>query len=220
MSNTSLNIDVIYEIVSKDIAYVDTILREKDSVREEVIKLTRDIIRLSGDIVHKVHQGRYDEAHKQLVATRELVDKLLTVVEPHPDLKYSGLTYNGLSEYIEAYMFYSIIVEKTIPSLKTLKTPIIPYLQGLGDLVGELRRYIVKLLNELKLKEAELLLEVMEAIYNNLKIIDYPEPLIPGIKHKVDVAFRLLEDTRVLLLHTKNSLRCIEPCSSDHSKKQ
>jgi translin len=212
--NMHLDVNTVYNTILKDIMYVDSVLREKDSIREEVIKLTRDIVRLSGNVVHSVHQGKYQEAREQLTKARELVDKLMAITEPHPDLKYSGLAYNGLSEYVEAYMFYSIIVEKTIPSLNKLKTPIIPYLQGLGDLVGELRRYVVKLLNELKVNEAEVLLEAMEAISDNLKIIDYPEPLIPGVRHKVDVAFRLVEDTRVLLLNTKNSLRCLE--SSSH----
>ncbi|MEM4888550.1 MAG: haloacid dehalogenase, partial [Thermosphaera sp.] len=82
------------------------------------------------------------------------------------------------------------------------------YLQGLGDVVGELRRHVVDLLDEAKVEEASNFLKVMELIYENLKRLDYPDAITPGLRHKVDVAARLIEDTRVLILSTKNSLRC------------
>jgi len=196
--------------IARDVERIDNALREKDAVREELIKLTREIIRLSGSAINSVHGGKQEEAKSSLLKARELVEKLLNLVERHHDLKYSGLTYNGLSEYVEAHLFYSIVVESNVPAFDELKVPIVPYLQGLGDLVGELRRLIIKLLNELRISEAEKYLNVMEAIYSGLRLLDYPDPLIPGVRHKVDIAFRLLEDTRVLILSTKNSVRCME----------
>ena len=199
----------IINVLVNDVEYVNNVLRDKDGIREEVIKLTREIVRLSGNAVNSVHRGMYKEARLALSQARELVARLLNLVENHPDLKYSGLTYNGLSEYVEAYLFYSIVVENNVPTLLELNVPLVPYLQGLGDLVGELRRLVVRLLNELEVSKAEKYLEIMEAIYNNLRLLDYPDPLIPGIKHKVDIASRLIEDTRVLILSTKNSIRCM-----------
>jgi len=48
-------------------------------------------------------------------------------------------------------------------------------------------------------------LDVMEAIYQWLKKLNYPDALMPGVRHKVDVARRLIEDTKVLYLNTINS---------------
>jgi translin len=143
-----------------------------------------------------------------------LVEKLDAILEKHPDLKYSGLVYNSLAEYVEAFFFFKLIVERKAPSLSELKVPITPYLQGLGDLIGEIRRHVVKLLDDLKIEEAERELELMEFIYRSLKTLEYPDALIPGVRHKVDVAARLIEDTRVLILSTKNSLRCLNPVES------
>ncbi len=201
---------LLEETLSRDIEEVDYVLKEKDLVREEVIKLTREITRLSSAVVSNVHKGEYEAAQKDLYVLEERVELLLKLVNPHPDLKYSGLVYNGLSEYVEARMLYSIVVEGKLPSLKELRTPIVPYLQGLGDLVGELRRLIIRLLNEVKVEEAEKYLAVMELIYEKLKVLDYPDAIMPGVRHKVDVAARLVEDSRVLILATKNSLRCLK----------
>ncbi|MEM4718287.1 MAG: haloacid dehalogenase [Desulfurococcaceae archaeon] len=197
------------DTIIRDIEYVDKILREKDTIREELIEVSREIIRLSSRVIHSVHDKRLDNAKANLIRLRELVEKLLSKADPHPDLMYSGLIYNALSEYVEAYLLYSLIAEKRIPSLSEINVLIVPYLQGLGDLVGELRRHVIRLLDDLRVNEAEIYLQVMDLIYRVLKEIDYPEPLIPGVRHKVDVALRLVEDTRVLLLSTKNSLRCL-----------
>jgi len=190
-------------VLQKDLEFIEMLLNEKDAVREEVIKLSREITRLAGSIVHLVHRGEWSQAGELLVKARELVRELNKLVEKHPDLKYSGLVYNCLGEYVEAYMFYSIITQHSTPSISELEVTIVPYLQGLGDLIGEIRRYVIKLLDELKIEEAEEYLEVMEYIYSELRKLDYPDALTPGLRHKVDVASRLIEDTRVLLLNTK-----------------
>ncbi|MEM4481362.1 MAG: haloacid dehalogenase [Desulfurococcaceae archaeon] len=200
----------ITNAIACDIEEINGVLKEKDSTRESAIKVIREITRISGSVVNSVHYGKYKEAQALLAKVKELVSSLLELVDPHPDLKYSGLIFNGLSEYVEAYVVYSIVVEGRMPSRREISVPLVPYLQGLGDVVGELRRFVVKLLNEIKVAEAETYLSIMEAIFNNLKALDYPESLIPGVRHKVDVAARLLEDTRVLILNTKNSLRCVD----------
>jgi len=199
----------VVSVISRDLELIDSVLREKDAAREEAIRVSREITRLAGSVVSYVHMGRWQEAKQLLSRLEELVNKLNNVVDKHPDLKYSGLVYNALSEYVEAYLFYSVIVERRVPEYASLKVSLVPYLQGLGDLVGELRRYIIRLLDRLKVKEAENYLELMERIYEHLRVLDYPDALIPGVKHRVDVASRLIEDTRVLILSTKNSLRAL-----------
>jgi translin len=204
----------VIEVIKRDFETVDSTLREKDGVREEVIEITRDLTRLSSSIVHLVHHGGWEGARLNLAKAVMLVEKLDSILEKHPDLKYSGLVYNSLAEYVEAFFFFKLIAERKAPSLSELKVPIAPYLQGLGDLIGEIRRHVVKLLDDLKIEEAERELELMEFIYRSLKTLEYPDALIPGVRHKVDVAARLIEDTRVLILSTKNSLRCLNPVES------
>ncbi|MEM1676152.1 MAG: haloacid dehalogenase [Desulfurococcaceae archaeon] len=204
MSNGDLKtIDIV---LANDINYVDSILRVKDSVREEIVKTVREIVRYSSDSIRFVHLGEYGKA-------RELLDKLIKIVRnmceklsQHPDLYYSGLVYNGLSEFVEAYLTYSLIVEEKLVSIRELNIPIAPYLQGLGDLIGELRRYVLTLIDRNEFDKANLYLNIMETIYSYLKKLNYPDPLVPGLKHRVDVARRLIEDTKTLFISVKNMI--------------
>jgi translin len=204
------SIETMCEVLRRDLEEINGILSEKDRVREEAIKLSRNITRLSSRVVSNIHREKFEEAKLELASLREHVRKLLDLVKEQEDLKYSGIIYNSLSEYVEASLLYSIVVEERFLTLRELDTLIIPYLQGLGDLVGELRRLVVRLLDQLRVEEAEKYAKIMEVIYEGLKVLNYPDHLIPGVRHKVDVAARLVEDTRVLILNTKNSLRCYQ----------
>lgn len=204
------SIETMCEILRRDLEEINGILSEKDRVREEAIKLSRNITRLSSRVVSNIHREKFEEAKLELASLREHVRKLLDLVKEQENLKYSGIIYNSLSEYVEASLLYSIVVEERFLTLRELDTLIIPYLQGLGDLVGELRRLVVRLLDQLRVEEAEKYAKIMEVIYEGLKVLNYPDHLIPGVRHKVDVAARLVEDTRVLILNTKNSLRCYQ----------
>ena len=210
MVNMESGVLDIINTITRDVEEVNIVLKEKDSVREEIIRLSREIIRLSSSLISNVHANNHENARLDLARIKDFVNKLLDLIENHHDLKYTGLTYNALSEFVEAHLFYSIVVEGRVPTINELKVPIVPYLQGLGDLIGELRRLVVRLLDNLRIDEAEKYLTIMEAIYGCLRVLDYPDPLIPGVRHKVDVASRLIEDTHVLVLNTKNSIRCIE----------
>ena len=49
------------------------------------------------------------------------------------------------------------------------------YLLGLGDVVGELRRFILDLIRSGKVYEGEELLETMEKIYTAIILFDFPD---------------------------------------------
>ena len=197
--------DNVDSVLERDIGIVDELLQVKDSIREEAIRITREILRYSTEATRLIHLEKFDDALSNIVKANELIEKLKKLMAEHPDLYYSGLVYNSLSEYVEAYITYKLIVEKKMPSYNELNVPHVPYLQGLGDVVGELRRYILSLLNRGDVSGAEEYLEVMESIYLWLRKLNYPDPLVPGLRHKVDVARRLIDDTKTLLINTRNA---------------
>jgi len=199
-------IDRVEEKLSRDIRIVDELLNVKDSVREEAIRILREITRLSGEAVRKLHIEDYEASYNNLVKAGELVDKIRVLMNNHPDLYYSGLVYNGLSEYVEALTTYMLLRNRDIPSYEELNVPYVPYLQGLGDTIGELRRHVLNLLDKGLVDEARNYIEVMERIYLWLRKLNYPDPLTPGLRHKIDVARRLIEDTKTLYISTKNSI--------------
>lgn len=197
-------------VLRRDIETVSKILDEKDRVREEAIRFVREIVRMSGDLISSLHGKNVEDAVKMMASLRARKTEFLSLLSKHPDLLYSGLAYNALSEYAESIIVYHLVVEGRMPSLEEIDVPVPAYLQGLGDAVGELRRHIVELLDSGRVEEATYYFRIMEAIYESLKRLDYPDAITPGLRHKVDVAARLVEDTRVLILTTKNSLRMLK----------
>lgn len=194
--------------VIRDFEQVDEILRVKDSVREYLIRVSRDIVRKSGLAITYVHLSRLDEAEKILNEVREIIDDLERRLDPHPELKYSNLYLSALSEYVEAVEFLSIVKHKRLRTLAELKVHYLPYLQGLLDVIGELKRYVLSLIRLDSIGDAWTYFNIANSIYEKLKSLDYPEALLPGIRHRVDIARKLLEDLRKFLvdIESRNKL--------------
>ncbi|MCE4599566.1 MAG: haloacid dehalogenase [Desulfurococcales archaeon] len=185
----------------------DRYLSERDSVREKAIRVSREVIRYSGWSVTSVHKGDIEEAERNLSIASEKARELINMARPYPEIYYSGMVYNALSEYAEAMILMSIVKGLEIPGFKGLDIPPVPYLQGLGDVVGELRRLIFEHVRRGEINESWRLLSIMEAIYMELRRLDYPEGLAPGIRHKADVARRLIDDTKSFLVDIESRSR-------------
>lgn len=190
----------IREIVDR----ADGRLRELDAAREKAVKLSRDVIRLSGWSITALHQGKVDEARKYLGECEATTKELMSTVSPYPELSYSGMVYNAVSEYVEAKLFFSIVVEGRLPDFDELGVHPVPYLQGLADVVGELRRYALESLRHGNVDAAWSYLDVMETIYVALRGLDYPDAILPNFRHKIDVARSLIDGTKAMLVDIRS----------------
>uniref|UniRef100_A0A7J3ZLC9 Haloacid dehalogenase n=1 Tax=Fervidicoccus fontis TaxID=683846 RepID=A0A7J3ZLC9_9CREN len=171
-----------------------------DKAREQAIRLSRDVIRLSSQIISSVVSGNKEEARKALEELEFKKAAFYETVRHHGELLYSGITNNTLSEYVEAKIVSKLVIEERIPGQDELEVPPVPYLQGLGDSIGELRRIVLEKVRANRLEDAWRILEIMEEVFARLYIINYPDPLVPGFRHKIDVARRLIDDTKVMLI--------------------
>jgi len=195
------------EKLAEVIKSIDSYLSERDKVREEAIRLSREVVRSAGWAVTAVHKGDMDEARSHLAEAEEKTRRLLEITRPYPELYYSGMVYNAVSEYVEARIFIDIITGKGLPGPEELGVQPVPYLQGLGDVVGELRRLALELVRRERFDIAWKLLEAMEQIYLQLRGLDYPDALAPGVRRKADTARRLVDDTKALLVDLENRYR-------------
>ncbi len=192
------------EKLAEVIKAIDSYLSERDKVREEAIRLSRDVVRSSGWAVTAVHKGNMEEARAHLSEAEEKTRRLLEITRPYPELYYSGMVYNAVSEYVEARVFIDIITGRGLPGPDELGVQPVPYLQGLGDVVGELKRLALEMVRRDRFDVAWRLLEAMEQIYLQLRGLDYPDALAPGVRRKADTARRLVDDTKALLVDLEN----------------
>ena len=193
------------ELLRRIVKQADAWLSERDRVREEAIRAARDVNRYSGWAVTSVHKGDFEEALSHLSKASEAARRLIELVSPYPELSNAGFASSALAEYAEASILVNVVLGRGLPTPEDLGVGYVAYLQGLGDAVGEFRRLALELARRGEIKVAWRLLEAMEAIYLELRTLDYPEALAPGIRHKADVARRLVDDTKALLIEVESA---------------
>ncbi len=186
--------------IAEEVERAREFLSVRDEVREKAIKASRDVIKYSGWAITEIQKGDLARAEEYIGLLEEATAEFLALVKPFPELYYSGMAYNALSEYVEAIVLYRIVTGRDIPGYGDLGIPPTPYLQGLGDVVGELRRLVLEDIRNGVYDRAWRYYEIMEAIYLALRSLDLPEALAPGVRHKADVARRLTDDTKAFLI--------------------
>ena len=179
--------------LEKVVTKIEDGLDEKDQVRELALKSARAITRSAGGILRGLHKGQ--DGKSEYSELRKEVSKLSKLLSGHPELAHAGYVENALQEYAEAGIVQSILENGDVPSPQDLGVGDVPYLLGLGDSVGELRRLCLNELKSGKVAKANAFLEMMEDIYSALMRFDYPDAIVP-LRHKQDVARSLLEKTR------------------------
>lgn len=168
-------------------------LDEKDTVREIAIKSSRAIIRLSGGAVHSIHKE--EDASEMLSTALDEAARLKSLLEVHPDIWTSGLVSDALQEMAEAAIVHSIHKRGDLPTPDELFVPPAPYLLGLADAIGEVRRFALISLRNGEVEEAVRYLDMMEEMFLVIMRFDYPQALV-AIRRKQDIARSLVEKTR------------------------
>jgi translin len=174
-----------------------------DDVRENSLKATRKSVRLCQEAVASIQRDDFEAARKNLdECTQMLRDFDQSLRTECPEIYYKGNIMTMQQEYVEAALLLALMEGKTeIQGPEALNVSVYAYLGGLGDTVGELRRYSLRAIRQERFEQAEKCLKLMEELYDLLHTLDYPEGLLPGLRRKVDVARSLIEKTRTDLTY-------------------
>lgn len=168
----------------------------KNAAREQALSQSRELIRTCANTIRAVHRRDYDQARTLLAAARELSERLTRNLAPYPDLFYTGYVQDAQKEYVEATATLSLVSGSPMPSPEELGVAPAPFLNGLAETVGELRRFVLDKLRRGELDGTEALLQMMDDIYALLVTIDYPDALTGGLRRTTDAARGILERTR------------------------
>lgn len=176
------------------IANYQSALKEKERVREETLSSSRRITLLSKQAVMAVHRGQIEEAKSKLKQAKELIEQVEKNLTPHPDLSTNS-TKVAYQEYVEAQVFLKLTQENRYPDPEELGVPIIPYVLGLADAVGEFRRRTLDFLGKGKIKNAQRCLQIMEETYTELISLESAYSVAPELRRKCDIARHVIEAT-------------------------
>ncbi len=171
-------------------------LSQKQVAREKALQLCRKVILKCSSSIRAVHRGEYENAKNLAESARELLNELSQALAAYPDLLHSGFVNDAQKEYVEARVLLALIRGKVVPDPDELGVFYVPYLNGLGEVVGELRRQLLDRMRGGELERGEKYLTMMDDIYALLVGIDFPDALTGSLRRTTDMVRGVLERSR------------------------
>jgi translin len=168
----------------------------RTAARDRALANARLLTRHCALAIRAVHRDEDGAMNENLSAASGLADTLRKELVTFPDLYYAGYTQDALKEFAEANVTCALIKNQALPGPDDLKVEYFTYLNGLAEVVGELRRRCLDILRHGYSQEAESLLTHMDDIYDLLVTMDYPDAITNGLRRQTDVARSIIERTR------------------------
>jgi len=189
VSRLTDNLDSIVE-------HIRDSLSAKDAAREKALPLCRKAIRHCSNAIRAGHRQEFDQANELLQSAHNLLYKAKQAVADYNELSNTGFIRDAQKEFAEASITLALITGKKLPDPTELDIDSAAYLNGLGEAVGELRRYLLNSMRRGDLSRGEDLLGAMDDIYNILVTIDFPDTITGGLRRTTDMVRGVLERTR------------------------
>jgi len=160
------------------------------------LRLCRQIIRNSANAIRAVHRQEQDKARQILDSTYKLVQEINDSLSDHPVLLYSGFVHDAKKEFAEGSITFALIAGGKLPKPETVGVDYAAYLNGLGEAVGELRRYVLDSMRRDDFSRCEELLNAMDDVYGTLMTMDFTEIITHGLRRTTDAIRGIIERTR------------------------
>lgn len=175
---------------------VRTVLDVRFAAREKAITGSRKVIRASANAIRALHRSEWEDAENLIAEAGALLDGIVQALDENPELLSHGVVHDAAKEYSEARITQAVLTGAELPRFDDLAVDPVPYLHGLGEAVGEMRRRMLDLLRDERLDEAEAMLEQMDDIVDQLAQVDYPDGMTNGLRRTTDVSRSLVERSR------------------------
>jgi translin len=171
-------------------------LDEKNQARERALARSREVIRSSANTIRAVHRHEFERARNLLAEARQALDQAVASVGRYGDVRHAGFIHDAQKEYAEAATVLAVLSGQPLPGPDEIGVEWPAYLNGLGEAVGELRRFLLDGLRRNDLVAGEGLLQAMDDVYDVLVTMDYPDAITGGLRRTTDVTRGILEKTR------------------------
>ena len=160
------------------------------------LSVSREVIRSSANAIRAVHRSGFDEARRLIESAKSRLQDAEHIRDSNPSIYNAGFLNDARKEFTEANVTLAVISGNDIPSAEQLGIDPSAYLNGMAEVIGELRRYILDALRRDSVERCEELMEVMDEIYGVLVTVDFPEAVTGGLRHTTDAMRAVLERTR------------------------
>jgi len=189
MKGLTANLDSIAEQIRLSLA-------AKDSAREKALPVCREAIRFCSQSIRAIHRQEFDEAVGLLKSAKALLVEAEQSLVGSPEVMNTGFLRDSQKEYAEGSLLLALVNARPIPGPAELGVDSAAYLNGLGEAVGELRRYLLDGIRGGDLGRGDELLAAMDDIYSVLVTMDFPDAITGGLRRTTDMVRGVLERTR------------------------
>jgi translin len=130
-------------------------LDRKEELRETSLAVGTAINSRKCCLIKNAHRKEWDEAQNRRKVLLEAVSDLKVKLAEAPELWFAGFVQDALKEVAEACIVYALLRDEPVPSPEDLGIDDAPYLNGLLEAMGELRRatltqFVLKICQPLK----------------------------------------------------------------------
>lgn len=167
-----------------------------DQVREKVLPLSRNAVRKCSESIKMTHKKEFMKAKTLVEEVHMIITSAISEMPASDFISKSKAMDIAYQELAEAANVLSLIEHGEYTPPEKYQIPSRPYLNGLADVIGELRRAALDSLRRDDVSKAEHLLSTMEDVLEGLQSFDYPNALVPDLRRKCDVGRALVEKTR------------------------
>lgn len=175
---------------------IRVILDEKNKAREDALRLSREVIRLSANSIRASHREDFEDACELKAQARKKIEETKEILKNNLEIYYMGYVQDAQKEHAESELTYAIIRELPFPTQKDLGVEAAAYLNGLAEAIGESRRHVLDVLRHGDLERGERILNIMDEVYYVLITFDYPDAVTQGLRRQTDMVRSVLERTR------------------------
>ena len=171
-------------------------LTERNRDREQALFVSREVIRFSANAIRAVHRGAFEDARELIGKGDTRLREADHIAISSPSIFNAGFMNDARKEFTEANVTLAVISGSDIPSIDDLKVDAAAYINGMAEVIGELRRYILDALRRDEVDGCQEFMDIMDEMYSVLVTIDFPEGVTSGLRHSTDAMRGVLERTR------------------------
>ncbi len=165
-----------------------------DSEREKLIKKSRDVLKLSKQIIYAVHRDELKAASELIKKIENEKQKLEEIAKHSRALIFEGSYKVAMQEYAEALLYCGFMKEGRLLEREELKIRVEHYLLGLCDLTGELVRKAVFIAGKKDIDGVIKIKDLVDQLYGELLKFDFREHELRRKFDSVKYDLRKLED--------------------------
>ena len=188
--------------VETELCRIMDLFEKNHTSREFLLQNTRKTVNMCSRSIVSVHKGDLEEGIRCFEAAHSLLKQHR--LKATSDMR--RYLYMSEQELTEAACLLAVYQKKRIPSPRSLSVSDEPYVLGLLDSIGELKRLTLDMLRAGNTDEANRIFDVTVKLYDELYGFAVYANSVKDLRKKIDAARIMIDGMRIIVVGESRSL--------------